>query len=233
MVGTGILPVVRGQARRLFHHSVCGVDTFSRSWNRSRLATHAVKAEPMIREVEYFEKPGKENTPRCIEIAARLVNEGFAHVVVATTGGDTALALARTLHGRGANLVAVTHNVGYAGPNQDECPAEARAELAQLGVKIFTGTILSRGIEAALMKNHQGVYPAYVVAQSLRILCQGIKVGVEIVVEACDAGLIPEGVDVVAIAGTGRGADTVAILEAHPSDRFFDVRVREIIAKPR
>jgi len=36
----------------------------------------------------------------------------------------------------------------------------------------------------------------------------------------------------VAVAGTGRGADTVAIIRAHPSNRFLDVKVRQILAKP-
>jgi hypothetical protein len=186
----------------------------------------------MIREVEYFEKPGKHNTTRCLEIVEGLVDEGFSNIVVATTAGDTALIFARALKDKGVNLTAVTHNVGFSGPNKDECSPEVRAELASLGVKVFTGTILSRGIEAALMKKHQGVYPAYIVAQTLRIFCQGIKVCAEIVAEACDAGMIPEGEDAVAVAGTGRGADTVAILEAHSSDRFFDLKVRRISAKP-
>jgi uncharacterized protein len=51
-------------------------------------------------------------------------------------------------------------------------------------------------------------------------------------VEACDAGLIPEGVDVIAVSGTGRGADTVVIIEPRASDRFFDVKIRQILAKP-
>jgi hypothetical protein len=91
---------------------------------------------------------------------------------------------------------------------------------------------LTRGIEAALMQKHQGVYPAYIVAQSLRLLGQGIKVTVEIAVEACDAGLLPEGQDIVAVAGSGKGADTVVIIEARPSDRFFDLRIKQILAKP-
>jgi uncharacterized protein len=186
----------------------------------------------MIRQIDYFERPGKENTARCLEIVKNLLNEGFSHVVMATTGGETALRFAEGLKGTGVNLVAVTHNVGYAGPNLDECPDTIRRQLESLGVRIFTGTILTRGIEGALMKKHQGVYPVYIVAQSLRILCQGIKVCVEIVAEACDAGLIPEGEQIVAVAGTGRGADTVAIIESHPSDRFFDIRVRRIAAKP-
>jgi hypothetical protein len=97
---------------------------------------------------------------------------------------------------------------------------------------VYTGTILTRGIEAALMKKHQGVYPAYIVAQSLRILGQGIKVAVEIIAEACDGGILPENEDVIAVAGTGRGSDTVVIAQAHPSDRFFDIKIKQILAKP-
>jgi uncharacterized protein len=186
----------------------------------------------MIRQVEYFEKPGKENTSRCLEIVSGLVDEGFSHLVVATTAGETGLLFAKKFEGKALNMVAVTHNVGYAGPNQDECPAKARQELTRLGVRIFTGAIMSRGIEASFMKKHQGVYLGYIVAQTLRLLGQGIKVCVEIVVEACDAGLIPEGKDIIAVAGTGKGADTVAIVQARPSDRFLDVRVKQILAKP-
>lgn len=186
----------------------------------------------MIRQVEYFEKAGKENTSRCLEIVSGLLKEGFSHLVVATTTGETGLLFAKKFEGKTLNMVAVTHNVGYAGQNVDECSSEARQELMSLGVKIFTGAILSRGIEASFMKKHQGVYPGYIVAQTLRLLGQGTKVCVEIVVEACDAGMVPEGEDIIAVAGTGKGADTVAIVQAHPSDRFLDVRVRQILAKP-
>jgi hypothetical protein len=186
----------------------------------------------MIREVEYFETPGKQQTTRCLEIVRKLVDEGFAHVVVATTGGDTGIACGKLLQGTGANVVAVTHNVGFNKPNVDECPPEARRQMESLGVKIFTGTILTRSIERAFMKKHQGIYPAYIVAETLRRFGQGMKVVVEMTMEACDAGLVPEGKDIVAVAGTGRGADTVAIVEAYPSHRFLDVKVKQILAKP-
>lgn len=186
----------------------------------------------MIRQVEYFEKPGRDNTQRCIEIAEELVSEGHKHIVVATTGGDTALAFGRRFHGKDVNLVAVTHNVGYLGPNKDELTPEIRSELRNLGVKVYTGPILTRGIEGALMKKFQGVSAQYVVALTLRMFSQGVKVAVEIIAEACDAGLIPEDEDVIAVAGTGRGADTVALIEAHSSDRFFDIKVKQLPAKP-
>lgn len=49
---------------------------------------------------------------------------------------------------------------------------------------------------------------------------------------AADAGLISVDRDIVAVGGTGRGADTA--LRIHPANaaRFFDLKIREIIAKP-
>ena len=50
---------------------------------------------------------------------------------------------------------------------------------------------------------------------------------------AVDAGLIPEGMEIIAIGGTGRGADTALVIKSASASRFFDLEVREVIAKPR
>jgi len=60
-----------------------------------------------------------------------------------------------------------------------------------------------------------------------------MKVVCEIVMEACDAGLIEEGKEVVSVAGTGRGADTVTLIRSKTSNRFLELIVLEILAKPR
>ena len=99
----------------------------------------------MIRSVEYFEKPGKANTSRCVEIVEKIVQEGFSHVVVATTNGDTALAMARKLRGQKVNIVAVTHNVGYQGPNVDECSAADQGRIENLGSQNVHGNDLDPG----------------------------------------------------------------------------------------
>jgi hypothetical protein len=78
-----------------------------------------------------------------------------------------------------------------------------------------------------------GSYPTQVIAGALRRLGHGIKVACEIVMEACDAGLVPEDREVVAVAGTGRGADTVALIRSKASKRFLELVVLEILAKPR
>ncbi len=49
---------------------------------------------------------------------------------------------------------------------------------------------------------------------------------------AADAGLIPVNKDVIAVAGTGRGADTALRIQPANTSRFFDLKIREVIAKP-
>ncbi|NLY83165.1 MAG: hypothetical protein GX084_00915, partial [Acholeplasmataceae bacterium] len=52
-------------------------------------------------------------------------------------------------------------------------------------------------------------------------------------VMALDAGLIPYGREIIAVGGSGRGADTAVIIVPAHSNHFFDTRVKEIICKPR
>ncbi|MBF0227435.1 MAG: hypothetical protein HQK76_18475 [Desulfobacterales bacterium] len=55
---------------------------------------------------------------------------------------------------------------------------------------------------------------------------------VEISIMAADAGVL-SGSDIIAIGGTGRGADTALVLGPANQSDFFDIRIREIICKPR
>ncbi len=185
------------------------------------------------REVIYFEGAGVENTEACIEILVSLAKEGFKDFVIASTTGRTGRLAAERLKDFGVNLVVVAHSVGFKGPNEDEFLPENLEALTKLKAKVYKGTILTHSLETALAKKFSGVYPTLLIAQSLRRLGEGMKVCCEIVMEACDAGLIKEGQEVVAMAGTAKGADTVTIIKSAASKRFLDLRVLEILAKPR
>jgi len=187
----------------------------------------------MERSVTYFDSKGEKNTGRCLEICKGLYAEGYRHFVVASTGGNTGLLFAESFKGTDANLVVVTHSAGFKEPGKLEIGKETVEKIRSLGAKVYTGTILTHSIETSLMNKHQGIYPAYIVTQTLRRFSQGVKVGVEIVMEACDAGLIPEAEEIVTVGGTGRGADTILIVESAASKRFLDLKVLEIVAKPR
>ena len=72
-----------------------------------------------------------------------------------------------------------------------------------------------------------------VVANTLRIFGEGMKVACEISIMAADAGLARTDEDVISIAGTSRGVDTALVLTPVNCWDFFGLRVKEILCKPR
>ena len=60
-----------------------------------------------------------------------------------------------------------------------------------------------------------------------------MKVVIEISVMAADAGLVRTDEDIIAIGGSGGGADTAVVLKPVNSNDFFDLKVKEILCKPR
>jgi hypothetical protein len=57
-------------------------------------------------------------------------------------------------------------------------------------------------------------------------------VAVEVAIMAADAGAL-SGSDIVSIGGSGSGADAALILKPAHQNNFFDMRIREVICKPR
>ena len=185
------------------------------------------------REVLYFKEVGPQNTPACLEILDKAAAEGFQHLVVASTTGDSGAQAARRLAGKNLNLVVVGHSVGFKGPNLDEFLPEHHEEITRLGGKVLRATILTHSLDTSVADQFKGSAPTLLMANTLRRLGQGLKVCCEIVMEAVDAGLIPEEAEVVTAAGTARGWDTVAVLKSAASKRFLKLSVLEIWAKPR
>jgi len=180
---------------------------------------------------EQFEKPGRGNTDAALAaMLAGIEQYGVGQVVVASTHGDTGLAAARLLKGRAVSLVVVTHNVGFKEPGRVEMSGATRAEIEGLGARVMTGTMPFRNIGTAI-RERVGASQQDLVANTLRLFGQGIKVCVEIAMMAADAGLITPA-DVLTVAGTGRGADTVALIRPQSSNKLFDLKVRAILAKP-
>jgi hypothetical protein len=188
----------------------------------------------MEKKVIYFEKPGSENTSICLDVVKKAIKEDrYNHLVVASTTGDTAILFSEELKGTDINLVVVTHSSGFKEPNTHEMPVEIKRRIEKNGAMVFTGPMLTHSLETSLVSKFGGTYPTLIIAQSLRRLGEGTKVCCEIVMMAADAGLIPEGEEVLAVAGTARGADTVMVIKSAASKRFLDLRVLEILAKPR
>ncbi len=183
------------------------------------------------KKVVYFERPGRANTDKCLEIVKGEVGSGMdGFVVVASTVGDTGLMFSDAF---GEKVVVVTHSAGFKEPNTIEMPGDVRDKIEATGAHVYTGTMITHALETAFISKFGGVSTSSVVAQSLRRFGEGTKVCCEIVMMAVDAGLIPEGKETLAVAGTARGADTVLLIRSAASKRFLDLRVLEVLAKPR
>lgn len=187
------------------------------------------------KEIIYFKNPGPSNTGDAIHLAVKRAGElGITHMVVASTRGQTALKLCDALKNTGIAVTCVAEHSGFAGGDTQLLKSDIRKKLEKKGARVLISPHVLSGIERSLSKKYGGISPVEIIAQALRQFGgEGIKVTVEIAVMAADAGLVPTDREIIAIAGTGKGADTAVVLKAAHMNNFFDLEIREIIAKPR
>jgi len=180
----------------------------------------------------YFEKPGPQNTARTLEIAKQRANElGIRTVLVASTRGETGVQAAQQL--QGYDVVVVTHSTGFSEPNVQKLTDKNRAAIEAAGAKVLTCQHAFGGINRAVRKKLGTYLNDEIVAYTLRTFGEGMKVCLEIAAMAADAGLVRVGEPCIVITGTGRGADTAVVLIPANAQQFFDLRVMEVLAKPR
>jgi hypothetical protein len=179
----------------------------------------------MEEKITYFETSGAEHTEETLKLAAeRAKARGIKTIVLASTRGETARMAMEKYEGTGIKLVVIPHQYGF-GPGQ-RFPSELREGLESKGHRVHFGTMLFH------TDNFYGEKVPTVIANTLRAFCQGMKVCVEIILMAADAGCVETGEQVVAVTGTGRGADTAVVATASTSTKFSDFHITEIICKP-
>jgi len=188
----------------------------------------------MMKNITYFEKTGLDNTEETIKLAyERAVELGIRDIVVASTHGGTALKAIQTFSDPKFNIVSVSICEGYKSEGW-AMSKEEREKLQVKGVKVLTSVhALGDDVSSAFTEKFGGKSFNEVVAQTLYRFCQGMKVCVEVVLMATDAGLIGVDEEVIAIAGTGEGADTAIVVQPTYPRRFLDLMIKEIIVKPR
>ena len=180
----------------------------------------------------YFEKPGKENTQRTFELAKKRAEElGIKTILVASTRGETGVRACEAF--RGYDVVVVTHSTGFKEPDHQELTDENRAAIEAAGGKVLTCQHTFGGVGRAVRKKLRTYELEEFIAYTLRLFGEGMKVVVEIALMAADAGLARTDEPVIAIAGTGKGADTAVVLKPANAQSFFDLQVLEVLCKPR
>ena len=180
----------------------------------------------------YFEKPGPHNSDRTLEIArVRAEAIGINHVLVASATGASGALAAEMLPNQ--QVTVVSHSTGFMGPNVQRMLPENRERIEAAGGRILTCQHALGGIGRAIRRKLSTYQIDEVIAFVLRNFSEGTKVACEITVMAADAGLVPAGEEIIAVGGTGRGVDTAAVILAANAQDFFDLRVLELLCKPR
>jgi len=188
-------------------------------------------SETIIQSV-YFDKPGQKNTVRTLEVVKRRADElGIRTVLVASTRGETGALAAQQF--QGYNVVVVTHSTGFKGPNVQELTEENRVAIEAAGARVLTCQHAFGGVNRAVRRKLNTYLTDEIIAYTLRTFGEGMKVCAEIALMAADAGLVRVGEPCIAVAGTGRGVDTAVVLVPANAQDFFDLRVMEVLAKPR
>ncbi len=183
-------------------------------------------------EILYLDTPGPHNTDVVVEAVRSYVAAHHVHyVVVASTTGATALKFADGLEGV-TTLIVVTHHTGFHEEGAQSFDVGTREMLAQRGIRVITQSHVLSGVERSISRKFGGISRVEAIAEALRsLLGRGLKVCVEIAIMAADAGAIPIE-EVVAVGGTGRGADTAVVIRPAHMNNFFDAHIRRIIVSP-
>lgn len=179
----------------------------------------------------YFSEPGEANTTATLNAAAERAAAGDVRkVLVASTRGKTGVAALDIL--TNLEVIVVSHSYGFKTSNFQELTPENYEAIKGRGGVILTCQHTFGGVGRAVRKKFGGTEIEEVIAHTLRTFSEGTKVAVEITLMAADAGLVNQGENVIAIGGTGLGADTALVIKAAHVQYFFDLRVQEIICKP-
>lgn len=180
----------------------------------------------------YFPEPGSANTDKTLEIARRRADElGIETTVVASTSGETGLKAVKASVNR--RVAVVTHVTGLSTPGVQELAPQNRAAILEKGGMVLTATHAFGGAGRAVRRRFNTYQVDEIMAQTLRVFGQGTKVACEIVLMAADAGFIRTDEEIISIGGTASGADTAIVVRPAHTHDLFQLKVREVLCKPR
>ncbi len=191
-----------------------------------------VNSDTMETRSIYFSESGSVNTEKTLAIAKKRAEQlGIKTIVVASTSGESGTRAVKLF--ANYKVVVVTHATGFPTPDAQELTEPNRAEILEKGGMILTATHAFGGVGRAVRRRFNTYQVDEIMAHTLRVFGEGTKVACEIALMAADAGLIRTDEEVISIGGTGRGADTALVIRPAHTHDFFELKVREVLCKPR
>ena len=184
-------------------------------------------------KVFYFEKKGSVNTDRTLDIALACCEEkGIRKIVVASSTGKTALRL-RDKAKPSIEVIGVTYSAGSKYREEVEEFNRNRETMIKKGIRVVRGLHALSAMEKAFENKYKsGLLPLNIVADTLRMFSQGMKVCVEVAVMAAEAGFVTPDEEVVVVGGSGTGADTAVIMKPAYAAGMFETKFKAVLCMP-
>ena len=174
------------------------------------------------RKITYFHATGSGNTKDIARIVAERAADGdIEAVIVASSTGNTALEVARAVS-RATKVFAVNFQPAYWDRHTRPDP-ETKKKAEALGAVFMPDSPTAKYLKD--IPGHS--------ADSLRLLGQGMKVAVEVIMQAVEIGHLSKGAMVIGTGGSSRGADVAIVARAAGPDDLSRFWISEILAKPR
>jgi hypothetical protein len=196
-----------------------------------------------LKNTFYFNVCGQINTEKTLKHAIQRAHQlNIKKLVVASETGLSALKAADMLQNSGINLIVVTSAAGtkientIIGDLRIGIPdKKIWDQLEKNRARIIRATDPLYNIGAAW--EHKGVPTlATIIRLCLKMISSGTAVCVTTTLMATDNGILSEGEEVVAVAGSWIGLDTAVVVRATNSVNLLKtgaMQIREIICKPR
>lgn len=196
-----------------------------------------------LKNTFYFNVCGQINTEETLKLAIQRAHElNIKKLVVASETGLSALKAADMLQNSGINLIVITSAAStkientIIGDLRIGIPdKKIWDQLEKNRARIIRATDPLYNIGAAW--EHKGVPTlATIIRLCLKMISSGTAVCVTATLMATDNGILSEGEEVVAVAGSWIGLDTALVVRATNSVNMLKtgaMQIREIICKPR
>ena len=139
-----------------------------------------------MKSIHYFDEVGEKNTDETLNATKNRAEElGKKDIVVASIRGGNGVKVVEAF--KGYNVVVVTHSTGLRELGKQEILDENRKKIESQGGNILTTGHALSGVNRAVRRKFDTVGPADIVAQTLRMFGQGMKVIVECAAMAADS----------------------------------------------
>ena len=177
----------------------------------------------MKETITYFEKTGKEDTDEVLSLVReRAKARDVSKIVLASTTGYTAKKAMELFAEDKIQLIVIPLQFGFDKPGS-KFPKELVSTLESKGHEVHFSTMPFH------TDSFYGNRTPTALANLLRRFCQGMKVCFEIAYMAADGGCVDAGEKIIAVAGTGAGADTAIYATASTTQTPQGFKVHEII----